>query len=75
MLNQTISDISFTEGDVLKLLQGLKPDKSPGPDMIHPWMLKECAEELAFPLFTVYRLSLDEAELPQDWKKGHISPI
>ena len=38
-------------------------------------MLKECAEELAFPLFVLYRLSLDEGELPQDWKKGHISPI
>ena len=73
-VKQSLSDISFTEVDVLKLLRGLKPDKSPGPDMIHPQLLKECAEELAFPLFVLYRLSLDEGELPQDWKKGHISP-
>ena len=35
-VKQLLTDISFTIEDVLKLLQGLKPDKSPGPDMIHP---------------------------------------
>jgi len=50
-VKQLLTDISFTSEDVLKLLQGLKPDKSPGPDMIHPRVLKECANELAYPLF------------------------
>ena len=53
-------------------LQGLKPDKSPGPDMIHPRVLKECANELAYPLF---RKSLDDGNVPRDWKDSNVTPI
>jgi hypothetical protein len=30
-------------------LKALSPDKSPGPDGVHPRVLKECADELAAP--------------------------
>jgi len=60
---------------VLKHLQGLKPDKSPGPDMIHPRVLKECAHQLAYPLFCLFRRSLDEGNIPKDWKSGNVIPV
>ena len=72
---QLLTDISFTSEDVLKLLQGLKPDKSPGPDMTHPRVLKECANELAYPLFRLFRKSLDDGNVPRDWKDGNVTPI
>ena len=74
-VKQQLTDVSFTCEDVLKLLQDLKPDKSPGPDMIHPRVLKECAHELAYPLFRLFRKSLDEGNVPKDWKSGNVTPI
>jgi len=68
-------DVNFTEVDVLKHLLSLKADKSPGPDTIHPRLLKECAHELAYPLYILYRSSLDEGNIPQEWKDGHVTPI
>ena len=65
-----LADVAFTTVDVLKHLLNLrkKTDKSPGPDMIHPRLLKECAHELACNLYTLYRESLDDGNIPQDWK-------
>ena len=39
--------IVFSQKLVLARLQRLKPDKSPGPDGIHPMLLKSCAHQLA----------------------------
>ena len=74
-VKQQLTNVTFTCDDVLKLLQGLKPDKSPGPDSIHPHVLKECAHELAYPLFRLFRKSLDEGNIPKDWKSGNVTPI
>ena len=38
-------------------------------------MLKECAEELAPKLQQVFRKSLDDGEVPRQWKEAHIVPI
>ena len=43
--------------------------------MIHPQLLKECAHELAYPLYILYRKSLDDGNIPQDWKDGHVISI
>jgi len=43
-VKQPLPDINFTCDDVLKLLQCSKPDKSPGPDLIHLRVLKECPQ-------------------------------
>jgi len=61
-VKQQLTDVSFTCKDVLKLSQGLKPDKSPGPDM-YPRVLKLCAHELAYPLFRLFKKSLDEGNI------------
>ena len=37
-----LTDITITEDVVLEKLSKLKPYKSPGPDGIHPYTLKEC---------------------------------
>ena len=34
--------------------------------MIHPKLLKECARELAFPLYFLFKKSLDAGNIPQD---------
>jgi hypothetical protein len=68
-------DISFTREAVLNKLKGLKPNKSPGPDRHHPYVLKELAEELAEPLSIIFQKSMSEGTLPQSWKDASVTPI
>ena len=39
--------IQFSESGIQMLLQNLEASKSPGPDGIHPLVLKHCSYELA----------------------------
>jgi len=43
--------------------------------MNHPRLFKECAHELAYPLYVLYRESLDDFNIPQDWKDRHMTPV
>ena len=63
-----------TEG-VAKLLSQIKPYKSPGPDSIPAFLLKEVAFQLAPPLTLVFQASLNQQKLPSDWKIAHIVPV
>jgi len=74
-VQQQLNDIDFYEKDVWQLLQKLNSSKSPGPDNIHPRVLKECADQLAKPLCILFKASLKEEKLPQPWKEGKITPI
>jgi hypothetical protein len=60
---------------VKKKLQLLKPNKSPGPDCHHPYILKQVADSIAKPLSIIYNKSLTEGKLPTDWKKANVTPI
>jgi hypothetical protein len=60
------------EKEVLKLLLDINPNKSPGPDGIHPKALKETAAILAKPLTKRYNASLQSGIVPDLWKLGNI---
>lgn len=68
-------NIQFDEDAVRCKLLKLIPDKSMGPDGLHPKLLKECAEELALPLSIVFTKSYAEGVVPWDWKSAEITPI
>ena len=70
-----MGDIRTTEDEVRKILSQLKVDKSPGPDNIHPYFLKETANELAIPLNIIFNKSLESSEIPDEWKKGKITAL
>jgi hypothetical protein len=50
MVQQDMPALTVTENMVLKFLQTLKTDKSPGPDSLHPRLLKELSESIVNPL-------------------------
>ena len=56
-------------------LDTLKPNKSPGPDGVHPRVLKECAEAFALPLSIIFRRSHTEGQVPNMFKQANVSPI
>ena len=68
-------DVRFTVDVIREKLIKLQENKSPGPDGIHPMILKQCAEELALPLSIIFQESFDTAQLPSDWKSANISSI
>ena len=63
---QKMLDIQISEEMVLKAIRKLKTNKSPGPDGLHPRVIKEIAENIAPALTMIFRKSLETGQLPED---------
>ena len=72
---EAMTSIDITREAVLVKLKNLIVTKSAGPDNIHPRILSEIADEIADPLVTIYKKSLEAGILPSYWKLGSIVPI
>ena len=72
---KTANSAEVSISEMKKLLEGTKPDKSPGPDDLHPRILKECANELAYPLKVIFDLTMKTGKIPQEWKQAEIRAI
>ena len=71
----TLTDIVITEVAVKEKLRNLNANKSPGPDRLHPRILKELAATLSIPLKVLFQKSLDTGDLPAAWREGEVVPI
>jgi len=76
---QPFNEINFTpffsENDVFKGLSEVKTNTSPGPDEIHPLLLKNCAASLAKPLYLIFCCSLRTGIFPSQWKDANVIPL
>jgi hypothetical protein len=70
-----LEDLTISLDGITKKLRSLKEGSSPGPDNLHPKVLKECAEEIAYPVLKLFEKSLTESELPSVWKTAKVTPI
>ena len=71
----TITDIEFTEQDIIDAIDELKNTSASGPDGLAAIFLKKCKDSLARPLFYLWRRCLDQGITPAKLKEGHIIPI
>ena len=60
--------------EVEKTLCALQ-SSSPGPDEVHPEVLRNCARSLSKPLTMIFQESLRTGHIPNDWKRANITPI
>ncbi|XP_076039000.1 uncharacterized protein LOC143024116 [Oratosquilla oratoria] len=70
-----LDSMVITVDKIRNALQKLKKNKSPGPDGIHPTVIKELMEDLLEPLRIIYNSSLREGVVPEDWRIAHITAI
>ena len=71
----TLTDIEFTIKDVHEAIDAIPNSAAPGPDKLPASILKECKEQLALPIYLIWRKSLDTAEIPEILKSQGIVPI
>ena len=68
-----MGEITVDPKGVLKLLNGLKVHKAPGPDGLSVRVLKECGSEIALILAFIYNESLAQGTVPDDWRQASVA--
>jgi hypothetical protein len=71
----TLHDIEVNPDEVTDILATLNTTKASGPDLIHPRLLREGANQLGFPLAILINTSMKEGKFPKQWKLANVSPI
>ena len=70
-----ISDIDFSEEDIIKAINLIPNNSAGGPDKFPACILKECKQQIANPLFRIWRKSLDTGYIPHVYLQQTIIPI
>ena len=70
-----MGEITVDPKGTLKLLNGLKVHKAPGPDGLSARVLKECSSEIAPILAFIYNESLAQGTVPDDWRQANVAPV
>ena len=74
-LYPTIANFDITTQGVYNILNTCNPHKSPGPDGIHPHVLRATAAEVSPMLTHIFQQSLSTGMLPTQWKHTYVTPI
>jgi hypothetical protein len=66
--------VVFDPAKIKNILCSMK-SSSPGPDNIHPKVVKNLANKLATPLSIIFAKSYNSSTLPSIWKMSHVCSI
>ena len=75
LADRHLSSVTFSAGDIAKIIQNFNSNKAHGNDNISIWMLKLCGDTISKPLELIYKQALITGTYPSDWKKGNIVPV
>ena len=73
--HSAVPDINITVSGVLKLLRNINPNKATGPDTIPGRLTKELATEITPTLTLIFKASLHQGEILEQWKKACVTPL
>ena len=74
-VDDSLDDVMFEPSDIEKACAELKGSASAGPDGVPACLLKTCRKQLARPLCTLWRASMDTGVIPAELLLVLISPI
>jgi hypothetical protein len=66
--------VVFEPSKITNILKSVRSN-SPGPDQLHPTVLKNLCVELASPLSIIFTRSYEQSVLPHDWLTSFVCPI
>jgi len=69
------SDFIIAPTDVEFTLTHINIHKSPGPDDLPKWLIKNMAPYLANPMCAIFNASILQRHVPSIWKLGNIIPV
>jgi hypothetical protein len=70
-----MAEVRITEWEVKKIIGKLRKEAVARPDDIGPRLLHELVNEVAGPLTMIFRCSLEQGIVPEDWKVANVTPI
>jgi hypothetical protein len=70
-----LDGVKITESKVIEKIRNLRPSSAAGPDNIGPGLLQNLVEEVAQALRIIFQRSVDEGEVPEDWRTANVTPI
>ena len=72
---QEVSELEVTPDNIRSKLASLNPSSAPGPDGIHPRILRETSHVICMPLALFFNRVLETGAIPHEWKLGRVVPI
>ncbi len=66
---------TFTENELLSVMNSMNVNKTLGPDKISPRVHKEARNELLEPLTILFNKTLVAGKVPHEWKQANVMPI
>ena len=75
LTDKSLSNITFTDNDIEKIIKGLDPNKDHGHDLIYIPMLKLRGGSIYKHLRIIFRACLDQETFTLCWKKSNVVPI
>ncbi|XP_067858625.1 interferon-induced protein with tetratricopeptide repeats 5-like [Heptranchias perlo] len=72
---EKLDRIKIDKEEALKRLAALKVEKSPGPDGMHPRLLREVRVEIAETLATIFQSSLNMGVVPEDRRIANVTSL
>ena len=67
--------VDVTNEIISKKITDPNTNKSPGPDNMHPRVVKELSLVIVNPFYCIFNLSIKTGKIPSAWKLGSISAI
>ena len=69
------SNISFSETDIIEVIDEIKPNASPGPDEIPTVLLSNCKHAVAKPIYLIWSMSLKSGKVPSCYKLSIVTTL
>ena len=73
--DKSLSNITFAEKNIEKVIQSLDPNKAHGHDMTFIRPLKTCGKSIIKALLMIYKKCLEKGCFHNEWKKENVAPV